>query len=83
MYFRWSELSDLITEPEILENLKRLYGHPSNIDPWVGGLLEDPLDDSRVGPTITCLLSEQFKHLRDGDRLLSSIRLRKKIIVQV
>lgn len=34
----------------------------------VGGILEDQMKDARVGPTFRCLLIEQFKKLRDGDR---------------
>ena len=68
IHFRWSELSDLITDQTILRKLEELYGHPANIDPWVGGLLEDIVDGARVGPTVSCILIEQFKRLRDGDR---------------
>lgn len=39
-----------------------------NVDAWVGGMAEDPLDGAKVGPTFRCLLVEQFGRLRDGDR---------------
>ena len=66
--FSWNELSDLIKDRTILRKLEEMYGHPANIDPWVGGLLEDVVDGARVGPTVRCILIEQFKRLRDGDR---------------
>ena len=34
----------------------------------MGSLLEDKVEGGRVGPTTQCLLVEQFKRLRDGDR---------------
>ncbi len=39
-----------------------------NIDLWVGGVSEDQLNGAIVGPLFQCLLTEQFKRFRDGDR---------------
>ncbi len=64
----WPHLGQVINDRVILEQLRRLYGHPSNIDLWVGGLLERPEGDARVGPTVKCLIGDQFERLRDGDR---------------
>ena len=64
----WQDLSFAIQSSRLREKLRRLYGHPGNIDLWVGGLLEMPVDGGRVGPTVQCLLIDQFKRLRDGDR---------------
>ena len=76
--YRWSGLSDLITNAGVLRKLEELYGHPGNIDLWVGGLLEQPLNGAKVGATVTCLLAEQFKRLRDGDR--SAYRNTRRLI---
>lgn len=65
---RFEDLKNEITDPEVLKKLQQLYGHPGNIDIWVGGILEDPVEQGRVGPLFRCLLIEQFRRLRDGDR---------------
>lgn len=57
-----------ISNEEVLTKLNELYGHPGNIDVFVGGVLEDVVDGGRVGPLFQCLLLEQFKRLREGDR---------------
>lgn len=46
----------------------RLYGSPLNIDLFPALMVEDLVPGSRLGPTLMCLLSTQFKRLRDGDR---------------
>jgi len=49
--------------------LEEVYGHVDNIDLWMGGVAEDfASSDARVGPTFRCLLIDQFKRLRNGDR---------------
>jgi peroxidase len=57
-----------IRDSAVREKLKKLYGHVSNIDLWVGGILEDQIAGAKVGPLFRCILIEQFKNLRDGDR---------------
>ncbi|TNN21322.1 Peroxidasin [Schistosoma japonicum] len=64
----FNELKPRITKPHILEGLRRVYGHPGNIDLFTGGILEDLLPDARVGPTFACIIAEQFRKLRSGDR---------------
>lgn len=64
----FEDLRNEITDPDVLKKLKELYGHPGNIDVFVGGILEDQVPGGKVGPLFRCLLIEQFKRLRDGDR---------------
>ncbi|KAL7988026.1 hypothetical protein Chor_006945 [Crotalus horridus] len=65
----FEDLRNEIKDPEIREKLTRLYGSPLNIDLFPALMLEDLVPGSRLGPTLMCLLSTQFKRLRDGDRL--------------
>ncbi|KAK4877721.1 hypothetical protein RN001_010227 [Aquatica leii] len=64
----FEDLRNEITDPEIRRKLRDLYGHPGNIDVFAGGILEDQVEGGRVGPLFRCLLVEQFRRLRDGDR---------------
>ncbi|XP_021933009.1 peroxidasin isoform X5 [Zootermopsis nevadensis] len=64
----FEDLRNEISSQSLRDALKELYGHPGNLDIWVGGILEDQLDGAKMGPTFRCLLVEQFRRLRDGDR---------------
>ncbi|XP_023374195.1 peroxidasin homolog [Otolemur garnettii] len=65
----FEDLKNEIKNPEIREKLKRLYGSTLNIDLFPALVVEDLVPGSRLGPTLMCLLSTQFRRLRDGDRL--------------
>ncbi|XP_032150193.1 peroxidasin homolog [Sapajus apella] len=65
----FEDLKNEIKNPEIREKLQRLYGSTLNIDLFPALMVEDLVPGSRLGPTLMCLLSTQFKRLRDGDRL--------------
>ncbi|XP_004526120.1 peroxidasin [Ceratitis capitata] len=64
----FDDLQEDIKSIDVRKKLQELYGHPDNIDVWVGGVLEDQVEDGKVGPLFQCLLVEQFRRLRDGDR---------------
>ncbi|KAG5329266.1 PXDN protein, partial [Acromyrmex charruanus] len=64
----FEHLTNDISSARVRQKLRELYGHPSNIDVWVGGILEDQLPGMKVGPLFKCLLLEQFRRTRDGDR---------------
>lgn len=64
----FDDLANEISNPEIRERLKELYGSVHNIDVFVGGILEDQVEGGKVGPLFRCLLLEQLKRLKDGDR---------------
>ena len=64
----FDDLRNEIRSESLRDKLKQLYGHPSNVDVWVGSMAEDVLEGAKVGPTFRCLLVEQFRRSRDGDR---------------
>lgn len=57
-----------IRNKTLRKRLSEVYKEVNQIDLFVGGILEDPLEGSRLGPTFMCLISLQFKRLRSGDR---------------
>jgi peroxidase len=64
----FEDLKIEISNKDVRKMLKKLYGHTQNIDLWIGGILEDVLPDSKVGPLFMCIIIEQMKVIRDGDR---------------
>lgn len=64
----FDDLALEIKNAKYREVLKKLYKTPDKVDLWVAGLAEDTLPDSAVGPTFHCIISKQFRNVRDGDR---------------
>ena len=52
----------------IQERLASVYDNVDEIDVWVGGLAEDPVNQGLVGELIFTVVKLQFERLRDGDR---------------
>jgi hypothetical protein len=52
----------------IQKHLHSLYGNVDDIDLWVGGLAEEHVPGSSVGPTFRRIMVNQFERIRDGDR---------------
>uniref|UniRef100_A0AC34R5D8 ShKT domain-containing protein n=1 Tax=Panagrolaimus sp. JU765 TaxID=591449 RepID=A0AC34R5D8_9BILA len=58
---------------EILDNhirgvLAKNYPTPDELDFYVAAMVEDPVQGGLVGVTLSCVIGEQFKRSRDGDR---------------
>jgi peroxidase len=65
-----STFSQITSDPQLAQVLSTLYGGNINqVDAWVGGLAEDHLAGSSVGPLFQGVIEGQFQRLRDGDRL--------------
>ncbi|XP_051540092.1 eosinophil peroxidase-like isoform X2 [Myxocyprinus asiaticus] len=63
------ELAVVMNNTELARRLIELYRTPANIDVWLGGVAEPFVPGGRVGPLLACLISTQFQHIRQGDRL--------------
>ncbi|XP_067249334.1 eosinophil peroxidase-like [Chanodichthys erythropterus] len=63
------ELAVVMNNTELAHRLIELYGTPENIDIWLGGVAEPFVPGGRVGALFACLISTQFQHIREGDRL--------------
>ena len=48
--------------------LLQVYGSLDTVELWVGGLAEERLPGSLLGPTFACLFGLTFRNVRDGDR---------------
>jgi hypothetical protein len=71
LYFglpRVTSFSQITSDQTLQAQLQRLYGNVNNIDLWVGGLAENHLPGSSVGPTFARIIADQFYRLRAGDR---------------
>ncbi len=64
-----TSFSQITRNPTLQAELKSLYGSVNNVELFVGGLAEDHVKGSSVGPTFQAIIANQFERVRDGDRL--------------
>ncbi|GFQ84786.1 thyroid peroxidase, partial [Trichonephila clavata] len=67
---RLRNFKDLATvmDPTVARNFSRLYRNVDDIDLYPAGIAENPLPDAILGPTFACIVAEQFRRLKLGDR---------------
>jgi peroxidase len=53
---------------QLIARLQQLYGSLERVDLFVGGILEKPVPGALIGPTFQCIIGDQFRRLRLGDR---------------
>eukprot|EP00069_Balaena_mysticetus_P005439 bmy_18035T0 len=63
-----ADLRATTSNGSVADKILDLYGHPANIDVWLGGLAERVLPGARTGPLFACIIGKQMRKLRDGDR---------------
>ena len=59
---------EISEDPDVIARLASVYSSVDEIDGWVGMLAETHLEGAMVGETLSIILGDQFRRLRDGDR---------------
>ena len=63
-----TSFDQITSDVKVQQELQAAYQTVDNIDPFEGGLAEDHMPGSDMGPLFTSILADQFTRLRDGDR---------------
>ncbi|XP_059511310.1 myeloperoxidase-like [Stegostoma tigrinum] len=62
------ELAQVLHNFDLAKKVISLYRTPENIGVWLGAVSEPFVKGGKVGPFLVCLIGQQFKNLRDGNR---------------
>ncbi|MEM9480676.1 MAG: peroxidase family protein [Verrucomicrobiota bacterium] len=60
--------TDITSNEDTIASLRSVYDNPGQVDLWIGGLSEDNVPGSMLGPILHKIIVDQFTRLRDGDR---------------
>jgi len=63
-----TSFAQITSNVQVQQELQEAYGNVNNIDAFEGGLAEDTVAGSGVGPLFQRIMVNQFTRLRDGDR---------------
>jgi hypothetical protein len=63
-----TSFAQITSNVTVQQDLQKVYGTVNNIDPFEGGLAEDHVAGSDIGPLFTTIIADQFSRLRAGDR---------------
>ncbi|XP_046683411.1 chorion peroxidase-like [Homalodisca vitripennis] len=64
----------LVETRKAVEILSKLYSSVDDIDLYLGAVLEQAMEGSIMGPTLQCIISEQFRRWKDGDRFFYTFK---------
>ena len=65
----WESFSDMTGgNSDLATAFASVYDTVDDVDLWVGGLAESPVNGGMVGETFFVIISDQLQRLRDGDR---------------
>jgi hypothetical protein len=65
---RPATFAQISSDPDVQARLAAVYATVADVDLWVGGLAEDPVNGGHVGALFFDLMKMQFEALRNGDR---------------
>lgn len=63
-----TSFAEITSDVNVQAALASVYSDVNQIDVWVGGIAEDHLPGSSMGPLFTAIWRDQFERARDGDR---------------
>lgn len=64
----FNDLKSIFSDPNVADVMKQLYRHIEDVDLFIAGSSEKPIPGSVVGPTFACIIGEQFRRIKEGDR---------------
>lgn len=53
---------------QLVPRLQRIYRRVEDVDLFIGAISEKPVPGAVLGPTFQCIVGDQFRRLRLGDR---------------
>ena len=62
-----SDFSIISSDPTVQSELASVYATVHDVDLWVGGLAEDALPGTQMGPLFTHIIADQFIRIRAAD----------------
>nr|XP_054764522.1 heme peroxidase 2-like [Lytechinus pictus] len=66
----WNDYLGVFQDDYLIKELANLYGPEGyrEIDLFIGLMIEKHVEGGRVGPTLACIVGNQFRRFRHGDR---------------
>lgn len=52
----------------MIERLKTRYHNYEDVEPFIGGVLEEDAEGALIGPVFQAIIADQFNRLQKGDR---------------
>ncbi len=67
------DFSIITSDPALQAELASVYDTIHDVDLWVGGLAEDAVGDTQMGPLFTFVIADQFNRTRAGDETFGEL----------